>query len=177
MNQELPVLLSWSPKGFTRSYQLQLSTSPDFSTTLVSVGYQADAYYVWNDAAPDTTYFYRVKTVNEGGESDWSMGAFHTAPPSLALTFPVGGEALQRGATYFIRWTDNIAENVAVGLYRGGTLVKMLSTNAPSSGAFQWQVGFDLAPGSDYAVKMSSVTNSASRPPARPRYRCWAHPI
>lgn len=161
VNQTLPILLSWSPKGFARSYQLQISTNADFSTNLVSVAYQAEAFYVWTNGDPSTTYYYRVKTVNAGGASDWSAASFQTVPPSLQMMFPNGGEALQRGRKYFIRWSNNIAENVTIQLYRGGSLVKTISTNAPSTGAYLWQVGFDLTPGSNYAIKISSPTDMA----------------
>ena len=160
VNQTLPILLSWSPKGFARSYQVQLSTNSDFSNTLVSVAYQTDAFYVWSNAAPNTTYYYRVKTANAGGVSDWSAGAFQTIPPELQMIFPNGGEALERGRSYFIRWSNNIAENVTIELYQGGTLAKTISTNAPSSGAYQWQAGLDLTPGSTYSIKVSSTTNT-----------------
>jgi hypothetical protein len=161
VNQQVPILFSWSPKGLARSYQFQISTNQDFSTTLVSVAYQNDAYYVWGEAAGNTAYFYRAKTVNEGGESDWSVGSFQTVPPFVTVTFPQGGEALQRGKQYFIRWNDNIAENVILELYKGGVLAKTIATNAPSSGAYAWLVGVDLAPGNDYAIKISSATNAA----------------
>lgn len=160
-NQELPILLSWSPKGFARSYQFQISTNLDFSTTLVSVAYQTQAYYVWKGAAPNTTYYYRAMTVNEGGQSDWSVGSFTTVPPFITLTFPDGGEVLQRGVPYFIRWNDNLAESVNIELYKNGVLVTTIATNAPSNGAYQWQLGLSLVPGSDYAIKISSSTNSA----------------
>ncbi len=35
VNQQLPISLSWSPKGFARSYQSQISTNQDFSTPVV----------------------------------------------------------------------------------------------------------------------------------------------
>jgi len=160
VNQLLPILLSWSPKGFARSYQLQISTNADFSTTLVSVAYQTDAYHVWSDAAPNTTYFYRAQTVNEGGASQWSGGSFQTVPPFINVTFPNGGEALQRGANYFIRWSHNLAENVTIDLYKSGAFAKTIATNAPSNGAHQWQIGLDITPGSDYSIKITSATNA-----------------
>ncbi len=122
VNQGLPILLSWSPKGFARSYQLQISANADFSTNLVSIGYQTDAFYVWNGAAPGATYYYRVQTVNAGGASDWSAGSFSAVAASLNVMFPNGGEALQRGLKYFIRWNDNLAESVNLELYQGATL-------------------------------------------------------
>jgi hypothetical protein len=159
VNQAVPVWLSWSPKGFARYYQVQISTDPEFSTNLVSVAFQTDALYVFTNAFPNTTYFYRVKTVNDGGSSAWSTGAFQTVPPAIAITFPNGGEALRRGVSYFVRWTDNLSENVNISLHKGGTFIKSIATNAPGNGAAQWQVGFDLAPGSDYSIQISSVTD------------------
>ncbi len=161
VNQQLPILLSWSPKGLARSYQLQVTTNQDFSTTVLNISYQTDAYYVWSGAASNTTCFYRVKTVNEGGQSDWSAGVFTTVAPFINLSFPNGGEALERGLKYYLRWADNIAENVVIQLYKGGVLAKTIATNAASNGAYQWQIGFDLTPGSDYSIKISSATNAA----------------
>jgi hypothetical protein len=158
VNEQLPILLSWSPKGFARSYQFQIATNQDFSTTLVSVAYQNDAFFVWTDAAPNTVYFYRAMTVNDGGSSDWSVGSFQTVAPFISLAVPNAGVAFQRGAKYFIRWNGNISENVSIELYKGGVLAKTLATNAPSTGAYQWQVGFDIVPGADYTIKISSTT-------------------
>jgi Ser-Thr-rich glycosyl-phosphatidyl-inositol-anchored membrane family protein len=161
VNQELPIELSWSPKGFARYYQVQISTNQDFATTLVSVAYQTDAFYVFNDAVGGTTYFYRVKTLNDGGSSSWSVGSFQTAPPAIVLQFPNGGEALQRGVSYFVRWTDNLSENVNISLYKSGVFLKSIATNVPGNGAAQWRLGFDLAAASDYSIQISSVTNAA----------------
>jgi len=161
VNEQLPISVSWSPKGFARSYQFQISSNQNFSATLVDVAYQTQAYYVWTNAAPNSTYFYRVKTLNEGGESDWAVGSFSTVSPAVSVIFPNGGEALKRGLKYFLRWSDNIAENVNIDLYKGGAFSKNIATNITSSGAYQWQIGFDVIPGSDYTIRISSSTNSA----------------
>jgi len=159
VNQQLPISLSWSPRGFARSYQLQISSNADFSNSLISVSYQTDANYVWSNAAPNGTYYYRVKTENEGGGSAWSMGSFNTVAPFVSVTFPNGGEALQRGIQYFIRWNDNIAEKVRIDLYKGGAFAQTIATNAVSNGAYNWQPGFSITPGSDYAIKITSATS------------------
>jgi arylsulfotransferase ASST/Ser-Thr-rich glycosyl-phosphatidyl-inositol-anchored membrane family protein len=161
VNGQLPILLSWSPKGFARSYQLQITTNADFSTNVVDIPYQTDAFYVWNGAASNTTYSYRVSTVNDGGQSEWSTGSFTTVAPFISVVYPNGGEALERGLKYYLRWNNNIAENVLIELYKAGVLAKTIATNAPSTGAYQWQVALDLAPGSDYSLKVSSSTNAA----------------
>ncbi len=161
VNQQLPTLLSWSPKGLARSYQLQVATNLDFANLLADVAYQTEAYYVWSGAAADRTYFYRVKTINEGGASDWSVGSFHTVAPFITVTAPNGGELWHRASKYFIQWNDNIAENVVIELYKAGALVTTISTNAPSTGAYLWQVDLGLNPGSGYSIKIRSATNAA----------------
>jgi hypothetical protein len=161
VNQTLPVWLSWSPKGFAGYYHLQVSTNQDFSNPTVDVPDATDAFYVMNTVLPSATYYYRVKTWNEGGEGDWSTGAFQTTAPFVQVTAPHGGEAWRRGLPYFVQWKDNLAESVRIDLYKGGSLVANITTNALYNGAFQWPIPYSSTPGSDYTIKITSATNSA----------------
>jgi len=156
VNQELPVCLAWSPKGLASGYHLQVATNVNFSDPAVDVPYQTQAFYVWSNATPGTAYYYRVSTSNDGGTSDWSVGAFQTHAPMIAVTVPNGGEAWQRGLKYFIQWQDNIADSVVIDLYKSGVFLASLATNAPT-GAYLWQVGLNLVPGNDYSIKISSA--------------------
>ena len=158
VNQELPVCLAWSPQGLAGSYHLQIATDADFSDPVVDLPDQTDAFYVWSEAAPAAAYYYRVSTSNDGGTSDWSVSAFQTVAPMIAVTVPNGGEAWQRGLKYFIQWRDNIAEDVVIDLYKSGVFLTSLATNA-STGAYLWQVGLDLVPGNDYSIRISSAAN------------------
>jgi len=161
VNQRLPVLLSWSPKGLARYFEFQLATNQNFANPILDIPYQTDAFYVWNGAASNAAYFYRVRTWNDAGASGWSVGSFSTIPPFITVTSPKGGELWRRGLKYFIQWQDNVPENVIIELYKAGSLLRTVSTNAPSNGAFQWLVPLDLNPGSDYAIKITSVTNAS----------------
>jgi hypothetical protein len=161
VSEQSPVILSWSPKGFARSYQLEISTNADFSNPDVSVGYQTDGFYIWDALLPDTTYYYQVKTVNAGGASDWAAGSFVTTAPFIQVAFPNGGEALKRGKSYYIRWNDNVSDPVNISLYNSAGLVKTLVTNLSSSGAYSWKLGFDVPPSNDYRIAIVSTTNSA----------------
>lgn len=78
----------------------------------------------------------------------------------LELTFPNGQEVLLRGQSYFIRWNDNIAEDVVIELYKCGVFLKSIATNS-SVGAYKWEIGFDTAPSHDYVVKVRSSINDA----------------
>jgi len=161
VNQQLPIWLSWSPVGFAGWYYLQIATTPDFASPVVDIPYQTDAYYVWNGAAGNTTYYWRVNTSNDGGQSAWVTNSFATVPPMIQVTSPNGGEVWLRGTPHFIQWNANLAENLAVELYKGGTLVQAITTNTPDTGAIKWTPGFNLVPGSDYSIQVKSTTNAA----------------
>lgn len=159
VNQELPVVLSWSPKGFARWYELQIAEEPSFANPVVAEPYLTSAFFVWGDAPPGTTYYYRVKTQNDGGASDWSAGAFETVAPRVQVAVPNSGENWLRGLDYFIQWQDNLAESVVIDLYKDGAFLRSLNTNS-SAGAYQWEVDLDLVPGNDYSVRVRSSTDA-----------------
>jgi hypothetical protein len=169
VNQQLPICLSWSPVGFAGWYQVQIATDPTFTNLVVNIPYQTQAFYVWNSANPNTTYYYQVSTSNNGGQGAWSVGAFQTIAPFVQVTTPNGGEAWRRGLTYFVKWTGNLPENVYVDLYKTGSFVMNLATNVsnpgtytvPCANAYKWAIPFGLTPGSDYSIRVTSVTNSA----------------
>jgi len=165
VNQELPISLSWSPKGFAASYALQIGANQDFSSLLVDEPSLTNAYYVWNDAAPNATYYYRVQTTNDGGAGGWAVGAFQTVAPFVQVVSPKGGEAWRRGLSYFVQWNDDLAEGVTVDLYKGGSIVGNLASNVSSAGSTtgvrKWSIPFSLVPGSDYSIRVSSATNGA----------------
>jgi hypothetical protein len=161
VNQQLPISLSWCPKGFAAGYALQVSTNVDFATPDVDLPYMADARYALSNAAPGKTYYWRVSTFNDAGVSDWATNGFTTVPPAIHVTSPSGGEAWRRGQPYFIEWDDNILENVTVSLYKGGSFVTTLISSTPSTVSYGWQIGTGLTPGSDYSIKISSATNAA----------------
>jgi hypothetical protein len=161
VNQTLPISLSWSPKGFAGSYHLVISTNQDFADPTVDLSDMTDAFYVMAAPNSNATYYYRVQTSNDGGTSDWSTGSFQATAPFVQVTVPNGGEAWRRGLPYFVQWNNNLAESVRIDLFKGGSLVRTLTTNAPFKGAFQWPIPASLTPGNDYTIQITSVTNSA----------------
>jgi hypothetical protein len=80
---------------------------------------------------------------------------------SLMVLTPNGGEKLERGRTFTITWFDRLSENVKLELLKGSAVVSTIAASAPSSGTYDWAVPADLALGTDYRVKISSVTTSA----------------
>jgi len=160
VNQELPVWLCWTPKGFARSYQLQVATDSEFDALVVDEAYLTEARYVLETVEPHTAYYWRVNTTNFGGTSEWSASSFDTVPPMVEVTVPNDGEQWQRGLEYFIQWHDNLSEDVVIELAKGDSLLQVIDT-VPSTGAYKWEVGLDLEPGSDYSIKVKSSADAA----------------
>jgi hypothetical protein len=161
VNQERPIHLSWSPRGFARYYELQVATDLAFNNLVVDLQFRTDAFYNWTNALPDTTYRWRVRTmIDDFSTGNWSTGTFQTVPPAIQVVSANGGERWQRGLDHFIQWDDNLAEDVVIDLYKGGAFLQTLVTNAGSR-AYEWEVDLSLDPGADYSIKVSSATNAA----------------
>jgi hypothetical protein len=158
VNQDLPISLSWSPQGLASAYELQIATDPLFESLVVQEGYLVNARYAFDGAEPETVYSWRVRTFNDGGLSDWATGSFATVAPMIEVTAPNGGESFRRGATVYIHWQDNLNEEVAIDLLKGGAVVQTLDTVA-SSGAYVWDVSLMLETGEDYTIQIRSTVD------------------
>jgi hypothetical protein len=163
VNQAAPVTLAWTPQGLVGSFDLHVATNASFANLVVDTNGLGSGSYVLQNPLPTTQYFWRVRAVNQGGTSDWASASFTTVPPVLHLTYPAGGEVWQRFQVVTIRWVDNISENVALDIYKGGVSNRTFVASTPSTGSYTWTVGqFQAFPtGSDYTMKIRSTTNSA----------------
>jgi hypothetical protein len=155
------VSFSWTPKGFAEGYHLQVSTNASFATLVVDASDLTESRYTNVTVAAGTRYYWRVNTSNYGGVSDWATNSFTTVPPMVQVTVPNGGEAWKRGSTYNIQWSNNVAENVALDLYKAGAFVKTLTTNSPNIPAYSWSISVSTIPASDYSIRIRSTTNAA----------------
>lgn len=160
VNQQLPVSFFWTPRGFGRTYDLQVSREPDFATLEVDEVDLPETRYSLASVAPGALYYWRVRTINEGGISDWTTRSFAAVAPAIQVTAPNGGEQWPRGLPVFIRWSDNLREEVAIELYRGESLVKTIAA-VPSIGVYEWEVGLDLSPGDDYSIRVKSAKDES----------------
>jgi hypothetical protein len=161
VNQSEPVSFQWTSQGFAHSYHLQVATDPGFANLVVDQAGLTNTAYTLASVLSGTNYYWRVNVGNYGGTSDWATASFTAVPPMVQVTSPAGGEAWRRGLPYFIRWTNNLAENVAIKLYKSGTPIATLTTNAANLGAYYWSINYSNVPASDYSIRISSATNSS----------------
>lgn len=160
VNQELPVALDWTPRGFVNSCHLQVSTDPEFNVLVVDEPDVIETPYVVETVDAGSTYYWRVSTTNDAGASEWSQASFSTIPPMIEITIPNGGEKWERGIEYFIRWEDNLVEDVVIELHKGGLLLQTIDT-VPSIGAYKWEVDLALEAGTNYSIEVRSTVDEA----------------
>ena len=153
--------LEWSPVGFARSYSLQIATDPDFSNLVVDRNDLKEAVYIFDASGKDpATYYWRVKTANDAGESEWAAAkSFHTRNPYIKITSPNGGEQLKWGLKNYITWTSITGNDVIIELYKDGSFLEVIDT-ATNSGGYTWDVPTDLSLTSTYQIKIKDIADT-----------------
>jgi hypothetical protein len=161
VNQNYPVRLEWSPRGFISDFALQIATDEDFTNIVVNETSLTSTVYEFTDPADNTTYYWRAMTSNYGGDSDWSdTVSFHAGESMVAVTTPNGAEEWQVGLDYFILWEDNIPEDVVLELYKADAFLEVIDT-VPSNVGYEWSIPAGLETGENYKIIVKSVDNEA----------------
>jgi hypothetical protein len=85
--------LSWNPAARVVSYYVQVSTVSDFTSTVVNqTAVVGESYALESDLLANTTYYWRVRADNNGGNGAWSATwSFTTAedlPAQVGLLYP-----------------------------------------------------------------------------------------
>ncbi|MEU5561756.1 hypothetical protein [Micromonospora musae] len=114
----LRVALRWSNRSFATGIDVQRATNPTFTsgpaTTAIAVGDN----HLDTAVAPDTTYYYRVRTTYLGAASPWSTVGTVTTPPAPATptTVTVGADAPGPDtATVLLGWSPGTAPGPGAG--------------------------------------------------------------
>lgn len=155
--------LEWSPVGFATSYSLQVATDAEFSNLVVDESGLTEAVYTFDASGNDpSTYYWRAKTANDAGESEWADAkVFNTKTPYIQITFPNGGEALKWGRENFITWTSITENDVVIELQKDdGTFLEVIDT-ATNSGGYTWDVPIELDTTISYKIMIKDVANES----------------
>jgi hypothetical protein len=82
-------------------------------------------------------------------------------PISIRLTSPNGNENWSTGGTYNITWqSSGISGYVKIDLYKGTRLARVISVATRASlGKKTWVIPSNVSTGSDYRIKVSSLSN------------------
>jgi murein DD-endopeptidase MepM/ murein hydrolase activator NlpD len=147
--------LDYSLTGLSDNANVQLLNS---NGSIVSGSYksgsQSEGYSHSKLAAGD--YYLKIY----GKDTNYNLAFGLGSQSAITVTSPNGGNQLEAGKSYNFTWTDNISENVRLNLYQGGTFKQTINSNTPSDGSHYWTLPANLAPGSNYRIKIASVSNS-----------------
>jgi fibronectin type 3 domain-containing protein len=153
--------LSWIDNA-TNESSVDIETAPSSGgpwTAVVTLGANAVSY-THTGRTPATTYYYRVRAVNNGGPSAWSNIASVTMPqvPPAAPT-SLGASAIS-SSRIDLGWTDNAMNEEAYEVDRGPTVAGPWTTIAtlPSNTESYASTGLDSVTAYYYRVR---ATNQA----------------
>jgi hypothetical protein len=129
----------------------------------------SDGSFSWTIPGTQATgsdYKVRVTSLDNASVTDESDANFTVQAGTntfVTVTFPNGGESFARGSVVNIAWNDDLTGNVSIRLVRGTSVVRTISSNTASDGAFAWTVPSNQAIASDYKVRITSRDNTAIR--------------
>lgn len=117
VNQPTSVTLSWSIIDNANGYRVQFSDDPDFQNLILDKDLVEDEYSV-SDLIYKTTYYWRVKSYNMVGESNWSNTYYFTTvvedPDFVELISPDNG-AIEISTNPNFEWeSSDRAENYTI---------------------------------------------------------------
>ncbi|HXX33835.1 MAG TPA: Ser-Thr-rich GPI-anchored membrane family protein [Thermodesulfobacteriota bacterium] len=115
---------------------------------------------------PGTDYRIRVTSTSNRAYTNTSDSDFSIAAPTITVVSPNGGETLTAGTMQTIRWsyTGNPGPYIKIQLLKGGvvkrTIASFASKGSGGSGSHNWHIPPTQMTGSDYRIRISSMTNS-----------------
>lgn len=81
--------------------------------------------------------------------------------PIITITIPNSTTIWQSGYTNSISCTDNISENVKIDLFKNNSLLSNIAYSTFSDGSYDWPIPSGTVAGSDYQIKITSISNSS----------------
>ena len=138
--------------------------------SLISASTPSNGSFTWaipnsSTLVPGNDYKVKIMSVlaNTGAASqvyDFSDANFTIGAATLTVITPNGGENWYIGGTYPITWIDAVAQSVRIELWKGGVFNSLISNSA--NGPYNWTIPAAIAPGTDYKVKVISLTATGS---------------
>jgi Calx-beta domain/Ser-Thr-rich glycosyl-phosphatidyl-inositol-anchored membrane family len=154
--------ITWND-NISENAKIELYKGGSFYSSLFS-STASDGSETWtlpSNLTSGSDYQIKITSVSNSNVYDWGNNYFTvSSAPYITVISPHGGNTFQAGSSYNITWNDNILENVKIDLYKAGNLYSTLFSSTASDGSETWTVPSNLASGSDYQIKISSVNNS-----------------
>lgn len=160
VNYKQPLQFLWSPTGTGGLYTIQMAKDSNFiSLVLNESGIKTANFFIY-DLTAETRYFWRVKTTNSAGESEWSKVSSFTAKASfINIKKPDGGEKFNIGKEYYLSWEKNFGDAADVYLLKADLITKKIARTTNSF--ILWEVDLNLPLSDDYKIKVVSSADTS----------------
>ncbi|MBN1280219.1 MAG: hypothetical protein JXA00_01075 [Candidatus Thermoplasmatota archaeon] len=151
--------LSWESKNVGDKVTLELYQAGTPSAT-VAVNISNNGTFLWHipkslDSDDDCTI--KIKSVDIPDFYGLSS-SFSLLQKNIVVSSPSSTATLFKDETYEITWeTCGFSSNVRIELCVGTVSSLMIAANASNTGSYDWQVPLDLASGSKYQIKITSL--------------------
>ncbi|OGU15390.1 MAG: hypothetical protein A2X61_16000 [Ignavibacteria bacterium GWB2_35_12] len=160
VNQNVPVNLTWSIRGYNTASHILVGTDESFSTGIVIDSVIKTTSLSLGNLVQGKQYFWKVKGINEAGESGWSAPwSFTPSAPFITVTYPSSGDTLHRDTLFhIIRWLKNNNDSVKIELYHDGQFISLLKDSLISqTGAYAWKIPQIIPYDSNYSIVITSL--------------------
>ncbi|MHC1725922.1 MAG: Ser-Thr-rich GPI-anchored membrane family protein [Syntrophobacteraceae bacterium] len=143
-----------------------LKTTIAASTPIGSNGWGEYYWLIPAGQAPGSDYTVRVTSTSNSAFKDLS-DTFTIAAPAITVAYPYSGEDWFAGTIQEITWSysGDPGTSVKVELLKEGAVNATIAESTPigsnGNGSCYWLIPSGQAPGSDYAVRVTSKSNSA----------------
>ncbi|SCL33381.1 Multicopper oxidase [Micromonospora pallida] len=114
----LRVALRWTNRSFATGVDVQRATNPTFTSGPATTAVGIIDHHLDPTVAPETTYYYRVRTTYLGTASPWSTVGVVTTPPmprTPTMVIATACVAAPESATVVLRWTSGTATGTGCG--------------------------------------------------------------
>ncbi len=133
--------ITWDAGGIANvKIEYTINNGNSWNTLIAST--PSNGFYTWNQIPNtlSTNCKVRISDAQDGFPSDDSDQFFLIVPaPDIKVVSPNGGETVQSGTNYEIRWTSENVENVKIEYtINGGAVWNTIVSTTPSIGTYVW---------------------------------------
>jgi hypothetical protein len=153
-----PLDISWE-SGMGGNVQIDLLKNGSVDSTISSTTAN-DGSFTWTIPAsqdPGADYRVRISSLSVPGRTatsaaDFTIGAF-------TINSPDGGGSYFAGTPLDLSWTSSTGGNVQIELLKNGSVDSMITPSTANDGQFTWQIPQSQTLGSDYRIRITSLSN------------------
>ena len=133
--------ITWDAAGIT-NVKIEYTLNNGISWNTITASTPSTGFYTWNQVPNtlSTNCKIRISDATDSAPSDESDQFFSIVPaPDIKVTSPNGGETIQSGNNFEIRWTSESVENVKIEYtINGGAIWNTIISSTPSIGSYVW---------------------------------------